>query len=240
MGRSLGRTAALAVGAVLAAPALGLLAGAAAHAAPGDDLAHLGPIAIDGYTDALTYNTSTYAFDNFLTGSYNLIPFQFDLSYGTPGSDDFGLLLTIPGIYQGGLQDIGGDLTPISTFDATQFLQADLGLIELGGTPPASQLVESFGPLTIDGYTDLFSLNTDTLAFDNFLEGATNGLPFSVDFFSGAPGPDSSEFLLTIPSLLQVGLSDAAGVLTPIFSIDYADFVNADIGLTAIGGIAGL
>jgi hypothetical protein len=65
----------------------------------------------------------------------------------------------------------------------------------------------------------------------------SNGLPFDLDFATGAPGSDSADFLLTVPLVFQVGFEDVAGAITPIFSVDYTDFLNADLGLAAIGGI---
>ena len=62
-------------------------------------------------------------------------------------------------------------------------------------------------------------------------------MPFDLDLFSASPGSGTSEFLLTVPSLLQVGLDDLAGAITPIFSLDPTDFVSPDIGLTALGGL---
>ena len=132
MGRSFRRAAAIAL---IASPAIALVTASVASA--DDGLASLGPIAIDGYTDSFTYDTDTYGFDNLLTGSSNFVPFDLDTFYGTPGSGDSGLLFTIPLLYQGGFTDIDGTFTPISTFDAADFLNADLGLVELGGTPPA-------------------------------------------------------------------------------------------------------
>jgi hypothetical protein len=230
------RIAAAAIGTLIASPALALFTASAAGADSGD-LASIGPIAIDGYTETFSYDTGTGAFDNFLSGSSNLVPFDLDAFYGTPGSGDAGLLFTIPLLFQGGFEDIDGTVTPIFTFDSADFLNADAGLVDLGGIPPASQDVVSIGPFDLGGYNDTFSINTDTYAIDNLLAGSSSGLPFDVDFFTGAPGSDTSEFLLTVPSLFQVGLDDAAGVITPIFSIDPSDFVNVDVGLSAIGGV---
>lgn len=234
MSRTYSRPAAVTLGALIASPVLALLTGSVANA---DDLSSIGPIAIDGYTETFTYDTTTGGFDNFLTGSSNLVPFDLDAFYGTPGSGDFGLLFTIPLVYQGGFEDIDGTITPISVVGPTGQLGADPGLVDLGGIPPSSQDVVSIGPIDLSGYNDTFSINTDTYAIDNLLSGTSSGLPFDVDFFTGAPGPDTSEFLLTVPSLFQVGLDDVGGAITPIFSIDPSDFVNVDLGLSAIGGV---
>jgi hypothetical protein len=65
--------------------------------------------------------------------------------------------------------------------------------------------------------------------------GLSNGLPFDLDFATGAPGSGSAEFLLTIPALLQVGLNDVAGTITPLFSL--GALLDPDIGLSTIGGL---
>ena len=63
----------------------------------------------------------------------------------------------------------------------------------------------------------------------------SNTLPFDVDFFTGAPGSDTSEFLLTVPLLFQVGLDDVGGAITPIFEL--GSVLDPDLGLSAIGGL---
>lgn len=234
MGRINLRTIAVA-GALTAAPALAVLTRSVAHADP-SDLAHVGPIVVDGYTEAFTYNTSTYAFDNLLTGSSNLVPFEFDAFYGAPGSGDSGVLFTIPLLYQGGFEDIDGTFTPISTFTAADFLNPDTGLLDLGGTPPASLGVESINLSSLLGFDDIFSINTGTLAIDNYVNGISNGLPFDFDVYSGAPDSASFEAVFTIPSLFQAGIEDLGGVITPLFSINPADFVAPDLGLSLLGG----
>ncbi|WIM86448.1 hypothetical protein PT015_16255 [Candidatus Mycobacterium wuenschmannii] len=226
-----------AIGALLATPAIALL-GAAAASADASDLAHLGPIAFDGFTDTFTYDTSTNAFDNLLTGSSNLVPFELDTFYGAPGSGDSGVIFTIPLLYQGGFEEIGGKFTPIFTVNSADFVNFDQGVIELGGTPPPE--IETISLFSAGGFDDLFSVNLTTFATDNYLEGSYNGLTFDLDFFSGAAGPDSSEWLFTIPSVVQIGFSDIGGDITPIFPLTVADFLNPDFGLSAIGGVPGL
>jgi hypothetical protein len=223
-----------AVSALLALPLIGLLSAPLASA---DDLAYVGPISIDGYTETLAYSPSTDAFDSLLTGSSNLVPFDLDTYYGAPGSGDLGVLFTIPLVYQGGFTDIDGTFTPISTFDAADFLSPDNGLIELGGTPPTSLGVESIDLSSILGSNDIFSINTSTLAIDNYLTGIYDAVPFDFDVYSGAPDTATYEAVFTIPSLFQVGFEDVAGALTPLFSFNPADFVAPDIGLDLIGGI---
>jgi hypothetical protein len=233
MGNSLRRTVGVALGAMVASPIIALLVGTTASADP-SDLAYVGPLTFDGYTDALTYNTSTYAFDNLLTGSSNLVPFDVDAFYGAPGSGDSGFLLTIPLIYQGGFTDIDGTFTPISSFDSADFLSVDQGLLDLGGTLPTGLDVESFNLSSLLGYDDVFSINTSTLAIDNYLDGVSSGLGFDFDISYG----DASSFdaVFTVPALFQAGIEDIGGVMTPLFSLNPADFVAPDLGLSLIGG----
>jgi hypothetical protein len=95
--------------------------------------------------------------------------------------------------------------------------------------------ITTFGPYTFDGYTDTFSLNTSTDAFDNYLTGAFAGSNFDLDIYSPATG--DYNVLLTDPGLFQFGVDDTAGVLSYTDSFIPADFVNPDIGLIAIGGL---
>jgi hypothetical protein len=94
--------------------------------------------------------------------------------------------------------------------------------------------VTTYGPYTFDGYTDTFSINTSTDAFDNYLTGAFDGSNFDLDLYSPATG--DYDVLLTDPGLFQLGVDDTAGVLTYTDSFTPADFINPDIGLTDIGG----
>jgi hypothetical protein len=220
-----------ALGALLASPLIALLTTPVASA---DDLVTIGPYTTDGYTDTLTYDSDTSGFDNFLTGSYDSYPFDLDIYSGALGSGDSEVLFTIPLLFQGGFEDIDGTLTPISSFDAADFVSADVGLVDLGGAVAPGEGVVTVGPFDIGGYEDTLSVNSDTFALDNFVTGTSNSLPFDLDLFAGAPGSDSSEFVLTVPSLFQVGLDDVAGTITPLFSLDPADFISPDIGLAAL------
>ena len=233
MGRSYRRTVAVALGTLIASPALAVAVGAVAHA---DDLSSIGPIDIGAFAETFTYDTTNGAFDNLLQGSYDGLPYYLD-AYFDAGSNNGEVLLTIPLLYQGGFTDTDGTITPISTTTAADFLNYDIGLADLGGTPPDSDIL-SLGPFDIGGYDDTFSLNTATLAFDNFVEGTSNSLPFDLDFFSGAPGTDDAELLLTVPSLFQVGFDDVAGAITPIFSVNAADFLAPDAGLAELATAA--
>ncbi|WP_343709400.1 hypothetical protein [Mycobacterium sp.] len=224
-------TAGVALGALLASGLIALLASPVASA---DNLTTIGPYTVDGYTDTLTYDTGTSGFDNLLTGSFDSYPFDLDIYSGGPGSGNSEVLFTIPLLFQGGYEDVGGTITPISTFDAADFVSPDVGLVDLGGAVAPGQGIVTVGPFTIGGYADTLSINSDTFALDNFVTGTSNSLPFDLDLFAGAPGSDSSEFLLTVPSLFQVGLDDVAGTLTPLFALNPADFINPDIGLAAL------
>jgi hypothetical protein len=234
MGRKYRRTAAAVVGALIASPAIALLAASIARADTGD-LASIGPVAIDGYTEALTYDPDTGAFDNFLIGSAGGYPYDLDLYFDPSGSGNGEVLLTIPFLFQGGFQDIDGTITPISSVNVADFVTPDIGLIDMGGAVPPSEGVVSFGPFLLGAGTDTVSINTDTFALDNYFVGLSNGLPFDLDFATGAPGSGSAEFLLTVPALFQVGLNDVAGAITPLFSL--GALLDPDIGLSTIGGL---
>ncbi len=234
MSRTFRRVAAVAIGAVIASPALALVAGSVARA---DDLASIGPIAIGGYTEAITYNNVTGAFDNYLAAPVNGYPADLDLYFDPAGSGNSEVLLTIPFLFQGGFTDIDGKITPILSVNPADFVNSDIGLITLGGTPDPALNVVSFQPIDLGGFQDVLSINPTTFAIDNYLTGLSNGLPFDLDFATGAPGSDSADFVFTVPLLLQAGFTDVAGAITPIFSIDYTSFLNTDLGLGAIGGI---
>ncbi|MDT5020069.1 MAG: hypothetical protein QOE12_1283 [Mycobacterium sp.] len=235
MGRSYHRTAVAAVGALIALPALALLTGPIAGADP-SDLSSIGPVAIDGYTESLTYNTVTGAFDNYLAAPVGGYPYDLDIYFDPAGSGNGEVLLTIPFLFQGGFTDVDGAITPISSVNPADFVNSDIGLIDLGGTPDPALGVISFGPFDLGGgYEDMLSINSADFAIDNYLTGVSNALPFDVDFFTGAPGSDTSEFLLTVPLLFQVGLDDVGGAITPIFEL--GSVLNPDLGLSAIAGL---
>jgi hypothetical protein len=230
-------SAGISVGVLIASPALALFTGGAARADSSDALVSIGPVTVGGYTETLTYETDTGAFDNILVGSYDGYPYDLDLYGGASGSNDLELLLTVPLLFQGGFDDVGGTITPVSSVDPAAFVSPDIGLVNLGGAVAPAEGVVSFGPFILGGGTDAVSVNSDTFALDNYFVGTSSGLPYDLDFTTGAPGTGTSELLLTVPALFQVGFDDVAGALSPIFSINAADFVNPDIGLTAIGGL---
>jgi hypothetical protein len=220
------------VGALIASPALALLTGPIAVADP-SDLTSIGPVAIDGYTESLTYNTVTGAFDNYLAAPVGGYPYDLDIYFDPAASGNGEVLLTIPFLFQGGFEDVDGAITPISSVNPADFVNSDIGLIDLGGTPDPALGVVSFGPFDLGGYEDTLSINSANFAIDNYLTGVSNAQPFDLDFFTGAPGSDTSEFVLTVPALFQVGLDDVAGAITPIFSI--GTVLDPDIGLSTIG-----
>jgi hypothetical protein len=225
MGRRNRRTTGVAVRVLLAAPVLAMLTGSVASADAGDDLVTLGPYAIGAYNDTLTYDSSNLAFDNYLTGSLGSTPFDLDVYQGPTGSNSAEYVFTIPLLFQGGIDDVDGTSTPFYSVNPFDFVSPDAGLVTLGGAQSTEGIV-TIGPLAIGGSTDTLSLDSAG-AFDNYLVGST----FDLDVYSAGPGSGTSEILLTIPSVLQVGIDDVGGVITPIDSFAAVDAFAPDIGL---------
>jgi len=219
----------IAVRALLAVPVLAVLTGPVASADPGDDLVTLGPYAIGGYNDTLTYDSSNLAFDNYTTGSLGSTPFDLDVYQGPSGSDSAEYVFTVPLLFQGGIDDVDGTSTPFYSFNPFDFISPDAGLVTLGGAPSTEGIV-TIGPLAIDGSTDTLSLDSAG-AFDNYLVGSLDSTTFDLDVYSAGPGSDTSEILLTVPSLFQVGIDDVGGVITPIDSFNPLEGIAPDIGL---------
>ena len=215
----------VAFGAVLAS----LCTGSVASADAGDDLVSIGPFAIGGYNDTLTYDSSNLAFDNYTTGSLGSTPFDLDVYQGPTGSNSAEYVFTIPLLFQGGFNDVDGTSTPFYSFNPFDFISPDTGLVILGGATSTEGIV-TIGPFAIDGSTDTLSLDAAG-AFDNYLVGSLDSTTFDLDIFSGGPGSDTSEILFTVPSLFQVGIDDVDGVITPISSFAPVDAINPDIGL---------
>jgi hypothetical protein len=228
----------VAFGALVASPLIALCTGYVASADTGDDLVSIGPFAIGGYNDTLTYDSTNLAFDNNITGSLGSTPFDLDVYQGPTGSNTAEYVFTIPLLFQGGFNDVDGTSTPFYSFNPFDFISPDAGLVALGGAPSTEGIV-TIGPLAIDGSTDTLSLDAAG-AFDNYLVGSLNSTTFDLDIFSGGPG--TSEILFTVPSLFQVGIDDVDGVITPISSFGLFDAINPDIGLvdlsTAVAGAA--
>jgi hypothetical protein len=230
MSRSNRRSVAgVAFGALLASPLIALCTGSVASADTTGDLVSIGPFAIGGYNDTLTYDSSTLAFDNYTTGSLGSTPFELDVYQGPTGSNSAEYVFTIPLLFQGGFDDVDGASTPFYSFNPFDFVSPDAGLVTLGGAPSTAGIV-TIGPFAIDGSTDTLSLDSAG-AFDNYLVGSLGSLTYDLDIFSGGPGSGTSEILFTVPSLLQVGLDDVGGVITPIDSFAPFDVINPDIGL---------
>ena len=227
----------VAVGALLASPIIALLTDPFASADTTDDLVTIGPYTTDGYTETFTYDPDTSAFDSYLVGSYDSYPYNLDVYSGPSGSDTSEVLFTVPLLFQGGFEDVDGTITQLYSFDAADFVSPDIGLGDLGGAVGTGEGVVTVGPFTLDGYTDTFSYDTDTSAFDNYLIGSLNSLSYDLDVYSGAPGSDTSEVLFTIPSLLQFGIDDVDGTITQLYSFNPADFISPDIGLLDLGGV---
>ena len=226
---------AVAFGALLASPLIALCTGSVASADTTDDLVTIGPFAIGGYNDTFTYDSSTLAFDNYTTGSLGSTPFDLDVYQGPAGSNSAEYVFTIPLLFQGGLNDVDGTSTPFYSFNPFDFISPDAGLVTLGGAPSTEGIV-TIGPFAIDGSTDTLSLDAAG-AFDNYLVGSLSSTTFDLDVYSGAPGSDTGEVLLTIPSLLQVGIDDVGGAITPLFSFAGVDAFAPDIGLLDLGGL---
>jgi hypothetical protein len=220
----------VAFGALLASPLIALCTGSVASADTTDDLVSIGPFAIGGYNDTFTYDSSNLAFDNYTTGSLGSSPFDLDVYQGPMGSNSAEYVFTIPLLFQGGFDDVGGTSTPFYSFNPFDFVSPDTGLIDLGGAVAPPGGIVTIGPLAVDGYTDTLSLNA-AAAFDNYLVGSLGALTYDLDIFSGGPGSDTSEILFTVPSLFQVGIDDVGGVITPLSSFAPFDVINPDIGL---------
>jgi hypothetical protein len=138
--RRMGATVGMAVGALLAPPLLALSAGPVANADPSDVVTY-GPFSFDGYTDTFSINTTTDAVDN-LTAYQT---YDIDLYYG-PGTDNYGIIVTEPGVFQLGVDDIGGSVGLVDSF--TPPFDVDPGLADIGGG----------GAVGVDSLAALFGL----------------------------------------------------------------------------------
>jgi hypothetical protein len=123
----------MAAGALLAPPLIALLASPLAGAdtpdvtGTGGDILTLGPYTVDGYTDTLSINESTFGVDNYLASS------TLDVDIFDSGDPNYGLIVTDPGVYQIGVEDIGGTTHVIDTLNPADFVSSDFGLSEIGG-----------------------------------------------------------------------------------------------------------
>jgi hypothetical protein len=110
----------------------------------------------------------------------------------------------------------------------------------LAGADPATDAaaigqIVTLGPTSFDGFTDTFSFNDTTFAFDNYLIGTVDGSVFNLDTFLGAPGSNSSEVLLTDPGVFQLGIVDVDGSVRLIDNFFSSDFLPTDPGLALLG-----
>jgi hypothetical protein len=71
------------------------------------------------------------AFDNYLVGSLNSTTFDLDIFSGGPGSDTSEILFTVPSLFQVGIDDVGGVITPIDSFAPVDVFAPDIGLLDL-------------------------------------------------------------------------------------------------------------
>ena len=136
----------MAAGALLAPPLIALLASPLASADPtdavvtGGDIITFGPYTVDGITDTLSVNDSTFGLDNYTVTS---TPIDLDLFYG--GDPSYGLIVTDPGVFQIGFDDIGGTTHLIDSFNPADFVSSDLGLSEIGGAVAGADVAALFG-----------------------------------------------------------------------------------------------
>jgi hypothetical protein len=80
----------------------------------------------------LAFNDSTLAFDNYLTGTVDGSVFNLDTYFGAPGSGSFEVLLTDPGVFQLGVDDVDGSVRLIDNFLGIDFIPTDPGVALLG------------------------------------------------------------------------------------------------------------
>jgi hypothetical protein len=56
------------------------------------------------------------------------LPFDLDIYSGTRGSDTSELLFTVPSLFQFGVDDVAGTLTPLHSYNPADFISPDVGL----------------------------------------------------------------------------------------------------------------
>jgi hypothetical protein len=98
--------------------------------APVAGIVTIGPLALDGYTDTLSLDAGA-AFDNYLVGSLGSLTYDLDIFSGAPGSDTSEIKFTIPSLFQVGLDDVDGVITPLSSFGPVDAINPDIGLVDL-------------------------------------------------------------------------------------------------------------
>jgi hypothetical protein len=93
--------------------------------------------------------------------------------------------------------------------------------------------VTSYGPYSIDGYTETFSINSSTDAVDNLL--GYQGYDLDLYYLS----PDNYGIVVTDGSIAQLGVDDVGGTIGYIDS--FTPPFDVDPGLAEIGsgGVVG-
>jgi hypothetical protein len=130
-----GVIAGMAVGAVLAAPLIALLASPLASADPADPAASIGgdvtttPYSFLGITDDVSNNADTGGFDNLLTIGNT------DLDIFSNGSDTYGFLFTDGDVFQEGFEVVDGTPTFIDVLNPALPVDFDPGFADIGGIP---------------------------------------------------------------------------------------------------------
>lgn len=126
-------TIGMAAAGLLAPPLIALLASPVASADPSganvvipDPISTYGPYTFDGYTETFSLNATTGDFDNYLTGA--LGGFNLDLDIYSPAANTYDVLLTDPGLFQFGVDDVGGVLSYTDSFVPADFVTPDIGL----------------------------------------------------------------------------------------------------------------
>lgn len=124
----------MAFGALLAPPLISLLASPLASADTTDVTGTSGDITTYTFgtvpdTDTLSFNDTTFAFDNF----HAMTSYDVDFYSDGLGSHTHEVLLTDPGVFQLGVDDIDGVRTFIDSFTPADFINSDIGLADLGG-----------------------------------------------------------------------------------------------------------
>lgn len=124
----------MAFGALLAPPLISLLGSPLASADTTDLVGPGGDITTYTFgtapdTDTLSLNDTTFAFDNF-----HVLPnYDIDFYFDGLGSHTHEVLLTDPGVFQLGVDDVDGVRTFIDSFTPADFINPDIGLVDLGG-----------------------------------------------------------------------------------------------------------
>jgi hypothetical protein len=103
----------------------------------------------------------------------------------------------------------------------------------LASADPTTDLTVGPGDLSYTFGPDTLTINPTDYAFDNYISTSN----FDVDLYD----PDgltskTYDVILTDPGKFQLDITDTGGTITHDLVTNPADFLNADAGLTAIGG----